>query len=728
MRNLLTICFLFSYTLLHAQNPLGSIGQWRSHYNNYSIQSVVEGDAIYAAAPNQIIQINANKTLNWIDKSTGLHDVGIQQLAWDPSQQQLITIYHNSNIDILKGDQVFNINAIERTNLYSNKNIYAIKLLDKWGILATQFGIVVLDLVKHEIKNTWFPSANQQPVITYDIAIFKDSIYAATENGVWKSTFSNNANIPIQWEHLTQYDQVKLQHLISSNNNLFGYSSNSIYQFPSNNPVLSFQHNRIQDIAANGSDFYICIQYPNHKGAILQTSANYTTSILVDSNILNTPMQTLVDQNQNLWVADSTKGLFLKNNTTQWMILGGPTAGIGGKLFMQGNQLIAPYGNNEKGYAIFDENRWKSIAQIGNDTLPNLTATTSAGMEQGLWFTANHQLLHINGNSFETIQPNGLTGNYTAIQQTANQHLWLLQDQQGLVQFDLQKWTSIPLPNNMQSNGLQQFIMNKSGQAWLIAPNQQGLYIYQSNEVYNTSTWKQLSTQPNNGNLNSSNVTSLAEDKIGSIWVGTDNGIAIFNCGDIANEPCNAYLPIVNNNGFNGYLFQHETIHCIEVDGANRKWIGTNKGAWLLSADGLAIIEHFTKDNSPLPIDTVNEIKVQPITGEVFFKCKEQVISYRGTATEGAEQQNKIQIFPNPVGRDFNGNIAFRGLVDNAIVKITDLAGKLLYQTIALGGQAIWNGKTYEGHKVASGIYLVFVRNLSGEEQGVGKIVIANGY
>jgi hypothetical protein len=69
-----------------------------------------------------------------------------------------------------------------------------------------------------------------------------------------------------------------------------------------------------------------------------------------------------------------------------------------------------------------------------------------------------------------------------------------------------------------------------------------------------------------------------------------------------------------------------------------------------------------------------------------------------------------------------------RGLIENALVKITDLNGKLLYQTTALGGQALWNGRTYDGQKVATGIYLVFVRDISGNEKSVGKIVIADGY
>jgi hypothetical protein len=156
--------------------------------------------------------------------------------------------------------------------------------------------------------------------------------------------------------------------------------------------------------------------------------------------------------------------------------------------------------------------------------------------------------------------------------------------------------------------------------------------------------------------------------------------------------------------------------------------VGTHNGAWLLSADGTEIIEHFTKLNSPLPNDTVVQILIQPNTGEVFINTVNQMVSYRGTATQGKATQSTIQIFPNPISTHFNGQIAMRGLIENALVKITDLNGKLLYQTTALGGQALWNGRTYDGQKVATGIYLVFVRDISGNEKSVGKIVIADGY
>jgi len=63
-----------------------------------------------------------------------------------------------------------------------------------------------------------------------------------------------------------------------------------------------------------------------------------------------------------------------------------------------------------------------------------------------------------------------------------------------------------------------------------------------------------------------------------------------------------------------------------------------------------------------------------------------------------------------------------------AQLKITDISGKLVFQTRALGGQAIWNGRKYDGSQVATGIYLVFVRDDTGNEKGVGKIMITKGY
>ncbi|KAF0242936.1 MAG: Two component regulator [Chitinophagaceae bacterium] len=216
---------------------------------------------------------------------------------------------------------------------------------------------------------------------------------------------------------------------------------------------------------------------------------------------------------------------------------------------------------------------------------------------------------------------------------------------------------------------------------------------------------------------------------MGSIWVGTDDGIGIINCNNnlFGVGGCDATLPIIQQDQFAGYLFKGQQVQCIAIDGANRKWIGTQNGAWLVSSDGKKIITHFTAANSALLHNDVKKIGIDPITGEVFFATFSGICSYRSTATKAAENTENVLVFPNPVPANYSGTIAIKGLTNNAIVKITELNGRLVYQTRSLGGQAIWNGLDYTGKKIATGLYLVIVRDDSGTEKIVTKIIITSG-
>jgi hypothetical protein len=130
-----------------------------------------------------------------------------------------------------------------------------------------------------------------------------------------------------------------------------------------------------------------------------------------------------------------------------------------------------------------------------------------------------------------------------------------------------------------------------------------------------------------------------------------------------------------------------------------------------------------TKDNSPIPNNEINKIVVHPKTGEVFIATNSGLVSYRGEATEGSESNDELSIFPNPVPSNYGGVVAIKGLVENADVRITDVAGQLVYRTKAAGGQAVWNGKTYLGKKPSTGVYYVFVTNSDGSEAKSGKFI-----
>jgi hypothetical protein len=225
-----------------------------------------------------------------------------------------------------------------------------------------------------------------------------------------------------------------------------------------------------------------------------------------------------------------------------------------------------------------------------------------------------------------------------------------------------------------------------------------------------------------------SDILSLAFDREGFLWVGTTEGVLVSYNPHRVMEPAEFAIQRVRVpdelDGFAAFLLQSQTITTIAVDGGNRKWFGTQRsGVYLQSADGSQQLQHFTRDNSPLPSNTIEHIGIHPVTGEVFFATDRGLISFRGDATEPSDKFEKVYAFPNPVRPDFHGPITITGLVENTNVKITDIAGNLVYEVTSHGGQATWDGRNLNGMRVSTGVYLFFCSDSSGTETVVGKIL-----
>jgi len=230
--------------------------------------------------------------------------------------------------------------------------------------------------------------------------------------------------------------------------------------------------------------------------------------------------------------------------------------------------------------------------------------------------------------------------------------------------------------------------------------------------------------------LSSNNVYSIAVDSTGEIWVGTDAGISVFyNPGNVFVSGSNfdSQQILVNEGGFIQPLLAADITSAIAVDGANRKWIGTqNSGVFLMSADGTQQLLNFNTSNSPLFSNTINSIAIDQTTGEVYFGTDQGIESYKSNATKGGATNSNVLVYPNPVPSGYNGSIAIRGLAQSSNVKITDISGTLVYSTTAEGGEAIWNGRNFEGEKAQTGVYLVFCASSDGSKRVVAKILFEN--
>jgi hypothetical protein len=274
-------------------------------------------------------------------------------------------------------------------------------------------------------------------------------------------------------------------------------------------------------------------------------------------------------------------------------------------------------------------------------------------------------------------------------------------------------------------------IIAKNGFKWIVLPRGYGLFILDDKntpEVFSDDRYKKILVK-NDENKVVSLVYSIAEDIDGNIWVGTDQGPLIYyNPEKVFDTDINASrikVPRNDGSGLASYLLENEMITSIAVDGANRKWLGTNNsGAHLVSPDGTVQLRNYNEQNSPILSNSILSLAVDNKTGDVWFGTSAGIQSVRGDATTGGESFAKVYTFPNPVREDFTGNVTISGLMKDTQIRITDISGNLVYETVSDGGQATWDLKTYNGKRVSTGVYLVFCASSDGSQSTVTKMLV----
>ena len=145
------------------------------------------------------------------------------------------------------------------------------------------------------------------------------------------------------------------------------------------------------------------------------------------------------------------------------------------------------------------------------------------------------------------------------------------------------------------------------------------------------------------------------------------------------------------------------------VDGGNRKWIGTaNSGLFLFTEEGDHLLRHFDSKNSPLLSDQILSLAIVPQNGELFIATDRGLFSCKSDATTGRSDFGKAYVWPNPLRETYEDGVTIDGLAAGTDVRITDVAGNLVFKTASLGGRALWNARNVKGDRVSTGVYLIF--------------------
>ena len=759
-RMLSVIFFLSSVISALSSFAQPPIGYWREHLNYQSTIQVLKGDKIYCATPNNLFSIDGTNELERYSKINGLSEMGVSCIGWDDFTQQLIIAYNNSNVDVMKGSDIQNISDIKRSTISGNKTINSIYCKNGLAYLSSGLGIILVDLIKFEIKDTWLIGSNGNQIKANAFTSDGVYFYAATDEGVKKAAInSNNLADYHNWINLSGSNGLSngaTKNILFANSKLVTQKNDSLFVLNNNIWNVLYTDTAWHTVNTNASSNNLTVCQRTNGGASRVIELDITGKILKvlsQAGIISFPQNALMDNN-SIWVADLYGGLSNFSATVQHYIPNGPPGTASGDMLFQKNILYAAAGTvddawnytyNRNGVYSFANDTWNFKSYYNTNALDSVfdfIALAADPRDESIWAGSfggglvNFQTDKIKIYKQNYVQP--AVGDATSYRVSGlafdqNNNLWI--SNYGAAQnLKVSKadgsWKNFSIPFTLLENAVSQIVIDDANQLWIVSPKGNGVICYNygsSVDATNDDQWKYFRTGIGTGNLPSNNVFCVAKDKNGFIWIGTDKGVAIVQCTtDLFKQNCDAVLPIIQQDQFAGYLFQNEAVQCIAVDGANRKWIGTKNGVWLVGADGDKILEHFTVDNSPLLHNDVKKISIDPLTGEVFFATFTGICSYRSSATEASVNTTAL-VFPNPVPPNYNGSIAIRGLAENSVVKIAELNGRLVYQTRSLGGQAIWDGKNYNGAKALSGVYLVIVRNDDGSEKLVTKIVIIGG-
>ncbi|MEZ5017780.1 MAG: two-component regulator propeller domain-containing protein [Flavipsychrobacter sp.] len=736
------------------------IGYWRAHMPyKKAISVATDGSTLYVATEQAFYSYNmAKDEITSYSKVDGMSDVGMSDIGYDALTETVILGYQNSNIDLYSNNSFYNIPYLKLENVTGSKSINAIYTDKGLAYISTDIGILVINLEKKEVKETYNFTINNQTIAVKGFTMVGNFFYAATSQGLYKAN-KNNPNLQAfsSWQAID--NSRNFIDVASVGNKVFATLIDSLFSIE--NDVLNYRYRsdsatRALNEGLNG--VWILENYgATFNGTAKKINMDY---FLVDSFKLPGFAKSLVDlptTDSAKYIADEFTGLkkrTLKGDPFNTIGPEGPKDFATFDIIANNKEVWVAHGGyddvykqngNSSGFSKFSNQKWTlyngtNYPKFG-DSLKDITHITK-GPDGSIYAGSTTEGLFIlkPDGSVEVVKqgviPTSVTGPLYRVSGLVfddNGTLWLtvfggdpyelLARTKDGVWYKYTALASRPIKNSAAH-----VIIDDNNQKWYAAPSGGGAMVYDDGGTVDNladDSYRQLRAGDGSGGLPNNEVYCLAKDKDGAIWIGTADGVGIVNCPrDVITGGCEAEKRVVQFDDFAGFLFQNEQVRTIAVDGANRKWIGTNNGLWLIAPDGDKIVERFTVDNSPLPSNRVQKITIDPITGDVYIGTEKGLMSYRGTATDGGrENADELITYPNPIPSGYTGTIAIKGFVENADVRITDVSGQLIYRTKALGGQAIWNGRDYTGKRPQSGVYLIFGTSKDGAQTKTGKLL-----
>ena len=772
MKKYLLIPILCIFSVIAWAGPVGS---WKVYFAYRDAgTSISAGNAVYALFGSNLLRYDAATTeVRDYSKLDGMHGKEVGFIGYSSTQRAVVLVYTNGDIDFLDADDTFTNAPQLRKASDAGLTVNNLCVCGDWATVSTNTGVALLDVKKHEFHGFYELGSN-----VISAAVFDGCIFASTSSEILMVGMNDNLSDRKNWKNFKSSSASAF--LSFAGRLYFSDTSSGLWYVAAKDEsgtrnCVSVNGNKYTSLWADAANAVFCnaarvdiitAQKPDEMTSVEQGNSWKGLSRTSDGTY---------------WAGDGMnglKGFRLQGNKfvqTGDVIGGyGPLRDLcyymkyeGDRLLIAGGRLD-PYGLLHWPALLeyYQDDKWSffqeegitektgaqyrdltCIAQDPEDPSHHFATAAGGGLYEfrDLKFVAHYTI--DNSPLQSAVEGNKNYVRMDGLAFDADHNLWMVNnhaDKPLIVKKRDGKWKSFDVPDLYLAPTLECLLIDSGGRVWVCSrrttanpDHYAGLLCLDPNGTIDKTSDDRQRYRSHTVNEDGTaidftyGVYSIAEDLEGCIWVGTADGIYVVEEPEewFSDDFVITQVKVPRNDGTNfaDYLLAGLKISAIAVDGANRKWIGTNgSGLYLVSADGTEIIHHFTEADSPLLSDIVNSIAVNETTGEVMIGTEMGLCSYQGDATAPAATLNKndIRVYPNPVAHEYNGSVTINGLTDNADVKIVSAAGHTVAGGTAIGGMFTWNCRNIHGERVGSGVYTIMVSTSDAKKGAVAKIVV----
>lgn len=730
------ILFTFS-NFIFGQN----IGEWKIYSDLKTVNSISKGDnSFWTASSGGVFQFSfKDSSFNIYSKANGLNSqnstaIGVDKLnnVWIGSGEGFINIIDEKDNSIKKIVDIYNTNK-------SKKQINDFFFSGDSVLVSFDFGLSIINTSSLSLLDSYlkFGSFTSESKVLSAIKVGK-LIFVLTEYGVAiQKVGAVNLSAPESWDNFyfgNQLPSLTAYKFYFFNNELYLASSNGILKY-SNGKWNSFLLNtsKIYDITSLNNDLYFIT------GTELYKYSNSSLSKIYENN--NSTFEKIISIQQSLYIATNNGVIEISNGKTKSILPNGPASNS----FL--NLSIAPNGNlwvatgkdvTGKGFFEFDGDKWKTyntqlFPSLPTNAIYNVSAEKDSTIYLSTWgfggivFKNNKFTIYNNENSgMVGIPANDKFLVISDIKLDSKGNAWFVNPLSAAgkplsVLTTQKKWYHFSFTNPVISTNefLDKMVIDQYNTKWFFAiQGNRGIYYFNEKGTFENLSDDTQGYLGKSDGLSSDIISSLAIDKRGSIWIGTNVGV---NMIADPQKPKSTLTTLV------GFAVRNQAVNCIAIDPINQKWIGTNNGVFVLSSDGYQLIKQYNSKNSPLPDDNITSITFDAKNGKVFIGTDYGLAILNTEYIEPKESFGDIFVYPNPfvIGDGQKNEVTIDGLIANSTIKILKINGELVTQFYSPGGRiGFWNGKDDKGNFVASGIYYIVAFDEEANNVKTAKIAV----